>query len=148
MNKNIQNFVWFPKQYILGFFILESQLADILDRSFLFLCNTLLLYSFLSFFFSINQHRYRHNSFSKISRSFCGGRINLYVKQFQYSICIRSIWTKTNTEISFSFWLTLFYSISLSQPLQTDGRTEEQIHSLRVGWRNYFYSCAVVSVFF
>ncbi len=23
-----------------------------------------------------------------------------------------------------------------------------QVHSLRVGWRNFFYSCAVVSVFF
>jgi hypothetical protein len=29
----------------------------------------------------------------------------------------------------------------------TDRRTEEQIHSLRVGWRNFFSSCAVVSVF-
>ncbi len=34
--KNIKNFVWFPKQYVLGFFILEKQLADILDRGFLF----------------------------------------------------------------------------------------------------------------
>jgi hypothetical protein len=25
--------------------------------------------------------------------------------------------------------------------------TEEQTHSLRVGWRNFFSSCAVVSVF-
>ncbi len=40
--------------------------------------------------------------------------INLYLKWFQYSICIRSICIKTKTEISFSFWLTLFYSISLS----------------------------------
>ncbi len=114
VNKNIKNFVWFPKQYLLGFFSLENHLANILDRSFLFLRNTLLLNSFLSFFFSINQHRYKHDHFSKISRSFCGSRINLYVKWFQYFICIRSIWTKTNTEISFSFWLTLFYSISLS----------------------------------
>ncbi len=30
--KNIENFVWFPKQYLLGFFILEKQLANILDR--------------------------------------------------------------------------------------------------------------------
>ncbi len=43
--KNIENFVWFPKQYLLGFFILEKQLANILDRGFLFLRNTLLLYS-------------------------------------------------------------------------------------------------------
>ena len=45
--KNIENFVWFPKQYLLGFFILEKQLANILDRGFLFLSNTLLLQSLL-----------------------------------------------------------------------------------------------------
>ena len=33
------------KQYLLGVFILETQLANILDRGFLFLRNTLLLYS-------------------------------------------------------------------------------------------------------
>ncbi len=45
--KNMENFVWFPKQYLLGFFILEKQLANILDRGFLFLRNTLLLHSLL-----------------------------------------------------------------------------------------------------
>jgi hypothetical protein len=39
--RNIENFVWFPKQYILGFFLLEIQLANIPDRGFLFLHNTL-----------------------------------------------------------------------------------------------------------
>ncbi len=34
--KNIKNFVWFPKQYLLGFFLLEKQLANIPDRGFLF----------------------------------------------------------------------------------------------------------------
>ncbi len=29
----------------------------------------------------------------------------------------------------------------------TEVQTEERIHSLRVGWRNFFSSCAVVSVF-
>ena len=43
--KNIENFVWFPKQYLLSFFLLEKQLANIPDRGFLFLCNTLLLFS-------------------------------------------------------------------------------------------------------
>jgi hypothetical protein len=42
-----QIFVWFPNEYLLGFFILEKQLANILDRGFLFLRNTLLLYSLL-----------------------------------------------------------------------------------------------------
>ena len=45
---------------------------------------------------------------------------------------------KTNTEISFSFSLTLFYSLSLSQTLWTDRRRETQIHLLCVGWRNLF----------
>ena len=31
--------------------------------------------------------------------------------------------------------------------LLTDGITERQIHWLRVGWRIFFSSCAVVSVF-
>ncbi len=78
--KNIKNFVWFPKQYLLGFFILEKQLTNIPDRDFLFLCNTLLLYS-------------------------------------------------------------------LSPYSQTESQTEKRIHSLCVGWRNFFSSCAVVSVF-
>ncbi len=78
--KNIENYVWFPKQYLLGFFILEKQLANIPDRGFLFLRNTLLLYS-----------------------------LSLY--------------------------------------RQTEWRTENQIHLLRVGWRNLFSSCAVVSAF-
>ncbi len=78
--KNIENFVWFPKQYILGFFLLEKQLANIPDRGFLFLRNTLLLYS-------------------------------------------------------------------LSPYWQTELQMKTQIHLLCVGWRNFFSSCAVVSVF-
>ncbi len=45
--KNIKNFVRFPKQYLLGFFISGKQLANISDRGFLLLRNTLLLYSLL-----------------------------------------------------------------------------------------------------
>ncbi len=47
--KNIENFVWFPKQYLLGFFILEKQFANIPDRGFLFLRKTLLLFSLSSY---------------------------------------------------------------------------------------------------
>ena len=36
---------------------------------------------------------------------------------------------------------------SLSPYSQTELQTESQIHSLHVGWRNFFSSCAVVSVF-
>ncbi len=74
--KNIKNFVWFSKQYLLDFFLLEKKFANIPDRGFLFLHNTLLLYY-------------------------------------------------------------------LSPYSQTERRTESQIHSLRVGWRNLFSSCAV-----
>ncbi len=76
----------------------------------------------------------------------------MYVKWCQYSICIRLIKMKTNTETSFSFWLTLFYSIPLLALThrQTDGRmdrqTEKRILLLRVGWRNLFSSGAVCCV--
>ncbi len=93
--KNIENFVWYPYQYLLGFFILEKQHANIPDRGFLFLCNTLLLYSLchysqmewlmerfpkkwlllrISFLFSIDQQLYSHDRFSKISTTFCVSR--------------------------------------------------------------------------
>ncbi len=49
----------------------------------------------------------------------------------------------TNLSVKHSF--TLYPS--LSPYSQTESRTEKQIHSLRVGWRNFFPSCAVVSVF-
>ncbi len=94
--KNIENFVWFPKQYLLGFSILEKLLANILDRVSCF--SVTLFYSTLFC---------------------CGGKA--YLVRF-----------------------TLFYSTLLTLK---DGQTEERIHSLRVGLRNLFSSCAVVSVF-
>ena len=143
--------------------------------------------------------------------------INLYVKRFNIQFVLGQLKTKTNTEISFSFWLTLFYFIphlalthrqndglteerinpmcaghpdgflqvnlywlcwppwrvppgtlasrGLEEPAhasrgleergkplltdrKTDGRTEKRIHSLRLGWRNLFSSCAVCCVSF
>ncbi len=91
--KNMENFVWFPKQYLLGFFILEKQLPNILDGVSCF--SVILFYSTLFC---------------------CGGKANL----------VR---------------FTLFYSTLLTL---TDRQTEERIHSLCVGWRNHFSSCAVV----
>ena len=86
----------------------------------------------------------------------------MYVLSVQYSCAVVSVFLfggKANLVL-----LTLFYSTLLAlsgKPLQTDGRTdgrtEEQIHllrvgwrnlpTLRVGWRNLLSSCAVVSVF-
>ncbi len=94
--KNIKNFVWFPKQYLLGFFVLEKQLANISDRGFLFLRNTLLLYSLLL---------WRERLFNTV-----------------YTLLLYSL---------DPYWWT-------------EWQTEEQIHSLCVGWRNLFSSCAVV----
>ena len=42
---------------------------------------------------------------------------------------------------------TLLLYPSLSPYSQTESQTETQIHSLRMGLRNLFSSCAVVSVF-
>ncbi len=97
--KNIKNLVWFHKQYLLGFFILEKQLATISDRGFLFLCNTLLLYSLL-------------------------------------------LWRESKFSIIYTLLL-----YSLDPYWRTEWQTEKRIHSLCVGWRNLFSSCAVVSVF-
>ncbi len=60
----------------------------------------------------------------------------MYVKRCQYSICIRSIKMKTNTEISFSFRLTLFYSIPLLALThrQMDRQTEKWIYP---GWAGH-----------
>jgi hypothetical protein len=85
--KKFKNFVWVPKEYLLGFFILEKQLANILDRGFLFLRNTFLLYSLSPY------SRTEWLTESQI-RSLCVGWRNL--------------------------------------PM------------LRMGWRNFFSSCAVV----
>ncbi len=75
----------------------------------------------------------------------------MYVLSVQYSCAVVSVFLfggKANLVL-----LTLFYStlIALSRkPLRTDGRTEIPIHSLRMGWRNLFSSCALcfVSVWF
>jgi hypothetical protein len=49
----------------------------------------------------------------------------------------------TNLSVKHSF--TLYPS--LSPYSQTELQTEKGIHLLRMGWRNFFSSCAVVSVF-
>jgi hypothetical protein len=70
-SKNIENFVWFPTQYLLGFFILEKQLAYIPDRGFLFLRNTLLLYS-------LSPYRWTESQTEKWIHSLWVGWRNLF----------------------------------------------------------------------
>ncbi len=69
--KNIENFFWFPKQYLLGFFLLEKQLANILDRGFLFLHNTLFLYS-------LSPYRWTESQTEKQIHLLCIGWWNLF----------------------------------------------------------------------
>jgi hypothetical protein len=45
------------------------------------------------------------------------------------------------------FLANTLFLYSLSPCSQTESLMEKQIHSLRVGWRDFFSSCAVVSVF-
>jgi hypothetical protein len=49
------------------------------------------------------------------------------------------------TDLSVKHSFTLYPSLSPCS--QTESWTEERIHLLRIGWRNFFSSCAVVSVF-
>ncbi len=51
---------------------------------------------------------------------------------------------RKNTYLSDYYSFTLHPSLSPYR--RTELRTEEQIHSLHVGWRNFFSSCVVVSV--
>jgi hypothetical protein len=68
--KHWQSHVDFLKNdYSLSLFLKNNSLAK---TYFLWNPNFLLLHT--SFFFSINQHRYNHNHFSKILRPFCRSR--------------------------------------------------------------------------
>ncbi len=68
--KHRQSHIDFLKNdYSVSLFSRNNSLAK---TYFLWNPNFLLLH--ISFFFSINQHHYNHDRFSKISRSFCGSR--------------------------------------------------------------------------
>ncbi len=69
--KNIENFVWFPKQYLLSFLLLEKQLDNFPDRGFLFLRNTLLLYS-------LNPYSQTERQTESWIHSLCVGWKNLF----------------------------------------------------------------------
>ncbi len=79
--KNIENFVWFPKQYLLGFFILEKQLAYILVSCFsitLFYCTLLAL-----------THRQNHRQRNKYTRyAWAGGTFFPVVLLCQFFVLV------------------------------------------------------------
>ncbi len=84
---------------------------------------------------------YSHDCSSKISRAFFASR--------KQSIIIVLLEPTLKEKLPFVLINTLLLRIPLLALIdrQTELRTEEQIHFLRVGWRNFFSSCAVVSVF-
>ncbi len=174
--------LWFPEQCLLGFFILEKQLAS--QNSFSYDSNFLLLR--ISFLYCIKLHPYNHYHFSKISSPFCGSRNwwiivvflqsnslrttivsqkyqdflqpyshDCFLKNIENFLCKKKIVNNrripsTHAERNspyLSDWNSFTPHLSLSLYSQTELRTEKQIHLLRVGWRNFFSSCAVVSVF-
>ncbi len=99
--------------------------------NFLLLCISTLL--------CMDLQPYSQDCFSKISRTLFDFLNNTYwVSLFQRN---NSLIFRTGVSC---FSVTLCYSTLLAL---TDRITESQIHSLRVGWRNLFSSCAVVSVF-
>ena len=125
---------------LIGFLFLEKQLANILDRGFLFLRNTRLLYS-------LSPHSQTDGRTEKRIHSLRVGWRNLPTLRVGWRNCFSSC--AVVSVFGSGGKLTLFYSIPLLALTdgQTDRQTEKQIHSLRVGWRNLFPSCAVVSVF-
>ncbi len=63
--------IWFPEQCLLGFFILEKQLAS----QYMFLIRSKLSITLcISFLYYIYLHPYSHYHFSKILRPFCVSR--------------------------------------------------------------------------
>ncbi len=120
---------------------------------------------------------YSHNHFSKISKTFfviilipyktyvqedqlflaLYGSTTiqswLFLKKYQelclisYTTLIGFLYFREIFDRGFLFLRNTLLLYSLSPYWQIESQTEKQIHLLRVGWRNFFSSCAVVSVF-
>jgi hypothetical protein len=84
---------------------------------------------------------YSHNRFSKISRAFFASR--------NWWIFVVFLQRTLKENFPFNLINTLLLHIPLLALTHRwmEWQTEERIHSLQVGWRNFFSSCAVVSVF-
>jgi hypothetical protein len=115
---------WFPEQFLLGFFILEKHhgVNPVGNNC-------------------MDLQPYSHNSFSKISRAFFASR--------NWWIIVVFLQCTLKEKLPFVLINTLLLHIPLLALTDrwTELQMEERIHSLRVGWRNFFSSCAAVSVF-
>jgi hypothetical protein len=93
--KKYQNFVGFLKQYLLSFFNLEKQFANIPDRGFLFIRNTLLLYP-------LRPYRQTDRQTVKYTRiAWAGGTF------FHFQLCFC---------VSFFFWREIEFFPAKSEP--------------------------------
>ncbi len=132
--KNVKNFAWFPKQYLLGFFILEKQLANIPDRGFVFLRNTLLLYSLSPYWQMERQtekwiHLLRmgwRNLFSSCAVVLCQF-LFLAGNRFWFTYPVLRVQYSCGVVLVFWLWREIVFGVMYILSVQ--------------------YSCAVVSVF-
>jgi hypothetical protein len=125
------------RKFLLGFFILQKQW----HANFLLLC--------ISFLLCMDLQPYSHDHFLKISRSFYASRKSWIILVF--------LLRTPKEKLPIFLINTLLLHIPLlalmdrqnyrGTELQRNRITEEQIHSLRMGWKNFFSSCAVVSFF-
>ena len=137
--KNIKNFVWFPKQYLLGFFLLEKQLANILDGV---SCFSVTLFYFTLFCCGGKPNLVRFTLFYSTLLTLTDGMTDrgtntlasrgLVEPFFQLCCCV-----------SILFWREIGFGLHTTT-LRVGWRN---LPTLCVGWRNFFSSCAVVSVF-
>ncbi len=95
-----------------------------------------------SFLLCMDLQPYSHDCFSKISRTLFDFRNNTYWVSFFLEKQLANILDR-----GFLFLRNTLSLYSISPYWRTERQTETQIHSLRVGWRNLFSICAVVSVF-
>ncbi len=105
----------------------------------IFLLNLRIFFSY--FLLCMDLQLYSHNCFLKISRTLFDFLNNTYWVSFFWRN--NSLIFRTGVFLFLRNTLLLHF---LSPYSRTERQTESQIHSLRVGWRNFFSSC-VVSVF-
>ncbi len=90
-SKNIENFVWFPKQYLLGFFILENFLTGVSCFSITLFYSTL-----LGFVYTVVRYR----TSIRIYIFFCAATQALFItKLVRYHTFILCFWSGVSSSI-------------------------------------------------
>ncbi len=115
------------RKFLLGFFLLQKQW----DPNFLLL--------FISFLLCIDLQPYSHDHFSNISWTFFASRNQWIIVVF--------LQRTLKEKLPFVLIHTLLLHIPLLALTDRQKDRQRHIHLLHMGWRNFFSSCAVVSVF-